>query len=98
MITKNYFICPICGEKHIKNIEMFEPPFDKFGGGSFEICKFCGVEYGYEIIDIQDSNSLKILRNQILQKLNLDKFPLENIKNLQLISIPNLQFELKMLE
>lgn len=41
-MLKSKSICPICGFQ-----ELDEPPYDEFGGASFEICPCCGIQYGY---------------------------------------------------
>src|SRR5437588_759385 len=37
------YTCPVCGWGGL-----YEPSHDQFGGGSFEICPSCGVEFGYQ--------------------------------------------------
>lgn len=39
----NYFKCPVCYYPFIE-----EEPYGELGGGSFEICPQCGIEYGVE--------------------------------------------------
>src|ERR1700722_1795355 len=34
--------CPVCGYA-----KLAEPPYDKTGCASFEICPSCGIEFGY---------------------------------------------------
>ena len=36
-------ICPICGYPNLD-----EPPYDKYGDPSYEICACCGFEYGFD--------------------------------------------------
>ena len=37
------FTCPVCGFPGLT-----EPAYDKFGAPTFEICRCCGVEFGYQ--------------------------------------------------
>jgi hypothetical protein len=37
------YSCPVCGFDRLS-----EPPYDKFGDPSFEICPSCGTEFGYQ--------------------------------------------------
>lgn len=37
------YICPICGYPELK-----EPPYDSYGGPSYEICPCCGFEFGFD--------------------------------------------------
>lgn len=39
MSTKN--ICPVCAYN-----DLFEPPYDENGFGSYEICPRCGFQFG----------------------------------------------------
>jgi len=43
MLNKKAFSCPVCGFG-----QLLEPPYDKSGGASFEICPSCGTEFGYD--------------------------------------------------
>ena len=36
-------ICPVCNCN-----ELFEPPYDENGYGSYEICPCCGFQFGYD--------------------------------------------------
>lgn len=35
--------CPVCGYEHL-----YEEPFDDVGAPSYEICKCCGTQFGYD--------------------------------------------------
>lgn len=37
------YTCPVCGWP-----EMEEPAYDEFGSSSFEICRCCGTQFGYQ--------------------------------------------------
>ncbi len=86
------YICPICGFD-----KLFEPPFDKFSCGSFEICPCCGTEFGYHLLnsDMQKIISLRkawINNGMIFKKK--ERIPAiwkanEQIKNLEKIDIDN---------
>jgi hypothetical protein len=43
MLKRDPFTCPECGFD-----ELAEPTYDEFGCPSFEICRGCGVEFGYD--------------------------------------------------
>ena len=36
-------VCPVCGYE-----DLYEPPYDAEGWGSFEICPCCGFQFGYD--------------------------------------------------
>lgn len=38
-----YYICEVCGYPYLD-----EPPYDKFGYGTYAICPCCGFEFGYD--------------------------------------------------
>jgi len=42
MLSEEKFRCPVCGFP-----ELSEPPYDKDGCSSFDICPSCGTEFGY---------------------------------------------------
>jgi transcription elongation factor Elf1 len=44
------YTCPICGYD-----QLTEPPYDKNGNPSYEICSCCGFEYGYDDHDQGES-------------------------------------------
>lgn len=37
------YACPVCGYAGLT-----EPPYDRFGCASFDICACCGTEFGYD--------------------------------------------------
>ena len=41
--------CPICGYDALN-----EPPYNKYGHGSYEICSSCGTEFGVDEFDSFD--------------------------------------------
>jgi hypothetical protein len=41
------YTCPVCGYPWLT-----EPPHTVSGGGSYEICRSCGIEFGYRDTDI----------------------------------------------
>ncbi len=43
MPSKQHHTCPVCGYKGLR-----EPPRDRAGNPSFEICPSCGTEFGYD--------------------------------------------------
>ena len=48
------YCCPVCGY-----LGLAEPPYDKYGCASFDICPCCGTEFGYD--DNKEShNSLRL--------------------------------------
>jgi hypothetical protein len=49
------YMCPVCGWGGL-----YEPSHDRFGGGSFEICPCCGVEFGYH----DSTKSHSVLREE----------------------------------
>jgi hypothetical protein len=51
--------CPVCGYDGL-----FEEPFDDVGAPSYEICKSCGTEFGYD--DIRTRHS--VLREKWIAK------------------------------
>ena len=42
------YICPVCGFDALK-----EPPYDRQGASSYEICPCCGFEFGFDGADNQ---------------------------------------------
>ena len=48
MLTKTHQ-CPICGYDALN-----EPPYDKYGYGSYEICLSCCTEFGVDEFDSPD--------------------------------------------
>lgn len=44
---KIIYICPVCGYDKLS-----EPPYDKFGDPSYEICPCCGFEFGYDDLNL----------------------------------------------
>jgi hypothetical protein len=45
MRNENQFLCPVCGYPHL-----LEPPYNRSGGASYEICPSCGTEFGFDDI------------------------------------------------
>lgn len=59
------YVCPICGYNKLQ-----ETPYDKDGNPSYEVCKCCGFEFGFdEYIEdnngeiLEFSDALKIYRS-----------------------------------
>ena len=52
------YICPVCGYSDLE-----EPPRDKNGMPSFDICDCCGVEFGYE--DLTEESMIKYRKKWI---------------------------------
>jgi hypothetical protein len=42
-MPNNHFTCPVCGYP-----DLDEPPYDKYGCSSFDICPSCGTEFGLD--------------------------------------------------
>jgi rubredoxin len=42
----NYYQCPVCGYQ-----DLSEPPYNKAGYGSYEICRACGFQFGVSDTD-----------------------------------------------
>ena len=42
-MTKDNYICPVCGFDKLN-----EPPFDRKGLPSYEVCPCCGFEFGFD--------------------------------------------------
>lgn len=40
---KQFYLCPVCGYKGLE-----DPPYDKLGNSSFEICSCCGFQFGVD--------------------------------------------------
>lgn len=80
-------ICSVCGFDGLT-----DPPYSKFSNPSFEICKCCGFQFGFD--DMSEGKSYEEFRNSWIENnfewFNEDKKPKnwdhkEQLKNLQLI-------------
>lgn len=76
-------VCPVCGFDGLK-----EPPYDKVGEPSYEICPCCGFEFGFDqssYAEFRDSwiksGAQWYMLKQKPKAWNLQK-QLKNIRNL----------------
>lgn len=43
-------VCPVCGYD-----KLYEPPYDNYGLGSYEICPCCGFQFGVDDFSTDDN-------------------------------------------
>ncbi|MBM7839606.1 hypothetical protein JOC54_002886 [Alkalihalobacillus xiaoxiensis] len=50
---KQFYLCPVCGYKGLE-----DPPYDKLGNSSFEICSCCGFQFGVDDDDVCSNEAM----------------------------------------